>query len=110
MLPFIVPDDLHEIMVSVEDLLGRGGDAYGYRLEAKRQHPDFVAEMVTPFVNMPQRDGARRRDQRRGYAGVMRVSAITRRVLRSLADTFLKKPPSRIIAKRSPGAKRLSRR
>jgi hypothetical protein len=75
-LPFTVPAGVHEIMLSVEDLLGRGGDAYGYRLEARRQHPDFVAEMITPFVNVPAGGTARVSllIQRRGYAGEMRVT------------------------------------
>ena len=62
-------------MLAVEDLLGRGGDAYGYRLEAKRQHPDFVADLITPFVNVPAGGTARVSVliQRRGYAGEMRV-------------------------------------
>ena len=65
-------------MLSVEDLLGRGGDAYGYRLEAKRQHPDFVADMITPFVNVPAGGTARISVliQRRGYAGELRVKIL----------------------------------
>ena len=73
--PFTVPADIHEITLTVEDLMGRGGDAYGYRLEIKRQHPDFVADMLTPFVNVPAGGTARLSVliQRRGYAGELRV-------------------------------------
>jgi hypothetical protein len=74
-LPFQVPAGVHEIALAVEDLLGRGGDAYGYRLEARRQPPDFVADLLTPFVNVPAGGTARVSVliQRRGYAGELRV-------------------------------------
>ncbi len=74
-LNFTVPADVHEIMLAVEDLLGRGGDGYGYRLRAKREHPDFVATLLTPFVNVPAGGTARVSVlvQRRGYAGDIRV-------------------------------------
>jgi len=42
-LPFTVPAGVTEITVAVEDLLGRGGDAYGYRLQAKKEHPVSVS-------------------------------------------------------------------
>jgi hypothetical protein len=73
--PFTVPADVHEVTLTVEDLLGRGGEAYGYRLEMKRQHPDFVADLLTPFVNVPAGGTARISVlvQRRGYAGDLRV-------------------------------------
>ena len=73
--PFIVPPDVHQITLTVEDLLGRGGDAYGYRLAMKKQQPDFVADMLTPFVNVPAGGTARISVliQRRGYAGDLRV-------------------------------------
>ncbi|MGH9657699.1 MAG: PPC domain-containing protein, partial [Bryobacteraceae bacterium] len=49
-LPFTVPKDVREITVAVEDLLGRGGDMWGYRLTARRSPPDFVAELLTAQV------------------------------------------------------------
>jgi hypothetical protein len=76
MLPFTVPDGVHEVMLAVEDLLGRGGEAYGYRLEARHQQPDFVASLLTPFVNVPAGGTARINVliQRRGYPGDLRVT------------------------------------
>jgi hypothetical protein len=75
LLPFTVPDGVHEITLAVEDLLGRGGDGYGYRLAARRGRPDFVASLLTPFVNVPAGGTARVAVliQRRGYAGEIRV-------------------------------------
>ena len=75
LLPFTVPEGVHEVTLVVEDLLGRGGDAFGYRLQARRQHPDFVASLLTPFVNVPASGTARVAVfiQRRGYAGEIRV-------------------------------------
>ena len=74
-LAFTIPKDVHEISLSVEDLLRRGGDAYGYRLQARRQPPDFVAELLTPFVNVPAGGTAQIPVliQRRGYEGEIRL-------------------------------------
>ncbi len=74
-LAFTIPKDVHEISLSVEDLLRRGGDAYGYRLQARRQPPDFVAELLTPFVNVPAGGTAQIPVliQRRGYDGEIRL-------------------------------------
>ena len=81
--PFLnltVPPDVHEIVVSVEDLALRGGPLYGYRLIARRQAEDF-----TP-------DGRRRRSStslpaarscisvsadRRGYDGPIQLTIPT---------------------------------
>ena len=75
-LPFTVPEGVQEISVAVEDVLGRGGPSFGYRLEARRHSPDFVAEIVTPFVNVPMGGTAAVavQIQRRGYDGPMHVS------------------------------------
>jgi hypothetical protein len=54
--PFLnltVPPDLHELVVSVEDLALRGGLLYGYRLIARRQAEDFTLTVSSPFVNIP---------------------------------------------------------
>ncbi len=74
-MTFVVPEGVQELNLAVEDLLGRGGDAYGYRLVAKQQHPDFTADLITPFVNVPAGGTARVSVliQRRGYAGELRV-------------------------------------
>lgn len=75
-LPFTVPEGVKEITVAVEDVLGRGGPSFGYRLEARRHAPDFVAEIVTPFVNVPMGGTASVavQIQRRGFDGPIRVS------------------------------------
>ncbi|MBI3473873.1 MAG: hypothetical protein HY013_21160, partial [Candidatus Solibacter usitatus] len=74
-LPFTVPTGVREIQVAVEDLLGRGGPQYGYRFLARRQEPDFVADLATPFVNVPAGGTAQVACiiQRRGYDGEIKV-------------------------------------
>lgn len=48
-----IPSDMHELFVEVGDLLEKGGPGYGYRLTARRQPPDFLLTLDTPFVNIP---------------------------------------------------------
>ena len=52
-LAFAVPQNVKEICVQVEDLLGRGGPDYGYRLQAVREPPGFAIELLDPLVNVP---------------------------------------------------------
>ena len=54
--PFLnltVPPNVHEIVLTVEDLARRGGPAYGYRLTTRRQAEDFRLSLGSPFVNLP---------------------------------------------------------
>jgi hypothetical protein len=54
--PFLnltVPPNVHEIVLTVEDLARRGGPAYGYRLMTRRQAEDFRLSLGSPFVNLP---------------------------------------------------------
>ena len=54
--PFLnltVPPNVHEIVLTVEDLARRGGLAYGYRLMTRRQAEDFRLSLGSPFVNLP---------------------------------------------------------
>ena len=54
--PFLnltVPADVHEVVVTVEDLALRGGPFYGYRLMVRRQAEDFRLSIGSPFVNVP---------------------------------------------------------
>jgi hypothetical protein len=54
--PFLnltVPPDVHEIVLTVDDLARRGGPAYGYRLITRRQAEDFRLSVGSPFVNLP---------------------------------------------------------
>ena len=52
-LDLVVPGGVHEIVISVEDLLGRGGPGFAYRLVARKQPPDFKLTVQEPFVNVP---------------------------------------------------------
>ena len=52
-IPLKVPEGVTELTVAVEDLLGNGGAAYGYRLEARREQADYTLTLLTPFVNVP---------------------------------------------------------
>ena len=74
-LPAKIPDGVHEATLAVEDVLGRGGMAYGYRLQARRQPADFSAELLTPFVNIPAGGTAQVAVlvRRFGYEGPLRV-------------------------------------
>jgi hypothetical protein len=73
--PFTVPDGVKELTVAVEDLLGRGGNLFAYRLVAKQQQPDFTVDLTTPFVNVPLGGTATVTCaiQRRGYDGAIRL-------------------------------------
>lgn len=71
-----IPKDVNQVTVSLEDLLGRGGTGFGYRLTAFPQPPDFTVELVTPYVNLPE-DGTAAIEVlvgRRGYDGPIRLS------------------------------------
>jgi hypothetical protein len=74
-LPFTVPEGTTELVVAIEDLLRRGGPGFAYRLEAKKQAPDFTVDLVTPFVNVPAGGTAQvvAAIQRRGYDGPFRL-------------------------------------
>jgi hypothetical protein len=47
------PKDVHEIVVTVEDLLHRGGPGFAYRLLARREPPDFTLTVSEPYINIP---------------------------------------------------------
>ena len=74
-LGFEVPEGVTEVTVTLEDLLGRGGPAYGYRLVARQQPPDFTLTLGTPQVTIPK-DGSAivsANVDRRGYMGAIRL-------------------------------------
>jgi Bacterial pre-peptidase C-terminal domain len=52
-LNLTVPPNVHEVVVTVEDLARRGGPAYGYRLITRRQAEDFRLSLGAPFLNLP---------------------------------------------------------
>ena len=57
-MSFQVPDDVNEIQVEVEDLLGRGGDAFGYRILAAERPGDFTMTIQAEQLNVPLRGSA----------------------------------------------------
>ena len=73
---FTVPKGFSEIVLAVEDLLGRGGPNYGYRLLATPQPADFSLELVEPSVNIPINGTAAIEVmvKRRGYRGPIRLT------------------------------------
>ncbi len=75
-LPFDVPPGVSEVTVAVEDLLGRGGAAFGYRLEARREPADFTLQLNSPFVNVPAGGTAiiSVGINRRGYDGALQIT------------------------------------
>jgi len=75
-MSFEVPEGVDEIRIEVEDLLGRGGDLFAYRLVAKQQPADFSLTILTQQVNMPLRGSAlvTIRSDRQGYQGPIELS------------------------------------
>ena len=75
-LPLEIPAGVEQVTVAVEDLLGRGGPAYGYRLEARREGADFTLQTTTPFVNVPLGGTGivAVNINRRGYDGPMQIT------------------------------------
>jgi len=48
-----VPEGVHALTVTVEDLALRGGPEYAYRLNAKKQTWDMKVTVNSPYVNIP---------------------------------------------------------
>ena len=68
-----MPAGVSELEISVEDLLGRGGRGFGYRLVARRQSADFILRLDDTHVNVP-RDGSAAVSvtlDRRGFEGAI---------------------------------------
>ena len=68
--------DVHgEIHIEVEDLLGRGGPDFGYRIIARRQSGDFTLTLRSHEVNVPTNGTALVivNAERRGYDGPIRL-------------------------------------
>jgi hypothetical protein len=77
--PFLnltVPDGVTEITVAIEDLARRGGEAYAYRLVARKVAEDFQLSLSTPEVNVPKGGSALVvvTADRRGYDGPIAVT------------------------------------
>ena len=76
--PFLkvkVPEGVQELLVTVEDLVERGGSLFAYRLLARRQAADFLVSLETPYINIPSEGtaGIKVNIQRRGYLGEIRL-------------------------------------
>jgi hypothetical protein len=76
--PFVnlsVPPETDEITVAVEDLLGRGGKTFSYRLVARKQGPDFLLTLNDPYINVPRNGSAvvTVQAERRGYLGPLEL-------------------------------------
>ncbi len=74
-IPFTVPKGVAEVIVAIEDLQGRGGPGFAYRLETRKEMADFEVTLITPYVNVPAggTEIVQARIQRRGYDGPMRL-------------------------------------
>jgi hypothetical protein len=57
-LAFDVPAGLRRVFLTVEDLHGRGGAEYGYRLSAKIRQPDYSLRILDDRVNIPREGSA----------------------------------------------------
>ncbi len=75
-LNFKVPADTTEITVSVEDLAGRGGNDFAYRLSVRRQAEDFLLSSSPAFINVPRGATAQIvvNADRRGFDGAIHAS------------------------------------
>ncbi len=75
-LIFRAPRDAKEVQIAVEDIAGAGGAAYGYRLTAREQPPDFEISLATPYINVPAGSTATVsvNVERRGFEGPVQLS------------------------------------
>jgi len=74
-LNFKVPEGVHEVTVAVEDLAGRGGPEFGYRMAIRKVAEDFSVGASAAFLNVP-RGGTVQvavSADRRGYDGPIRA-------------------------------------
>jgi len=77
--PFLnvtVPEGVHDLVVTIEDLALRGGPLYGYRLIVRRQAQDFTLSINPGYVNIPAGGTAAVSvtADRRGYDGPIQLS------------------------------------
>lgn len=76
--PFVnveIPEGVEELTVVVEDLVQRGGPAFGYRLLAEQGTVDFDLTLNTPHVNIPAGGTVyvSATAVRRGYGGAVQL-------------------------------------
>ena len=74
-LALTIPEGTRQLEVTVEDLLGRGGRDFAYRLLAKNEPGDFLLTVATPYINIPERGTGLFSVlvDRRGYQGPIRI-------------------------------------
>lgn len=53
-LTLAIPEGATELHVSIEDLLGRGGAAYSYRLKARPAGSDYTLSVAAPAITIPR--------------------------------------------------------
>ncbi len=72
-----VPDGVHRLTITVEDLAQRGGPLFGYRLIAYPAPFNLKATIDTPYLNIPAGGTAVAtvEVERQGYAGPIRIDA-----------------------------------
>jgi hypothetical protein len=72
-----VPDGVHRLAITVEDLALRGGPLFGYRLTAYPAPFSLKATVTTPYVNIPAGGTAVAavEVERQGYAGPIHIDA-----------------------------------
>src|SRR5436190_358331 len=70
-----VPDGVHRLSLTVEDLAQRGGPLFGYRLIAYPAPFSLKAAVTTPYVNIPAGGTAVAtvEVERQGYAGPIHI-------------------------------------
>ncbi len=75
-LNFKVPAETNEITVAIEDLAGRGGNDFGYRLSVRKQAEEFLLSASPAYLNVPRGGTAliSVAADRRGYDGPIRAS------------------------------------
>ncbi|HYO84540.1 MAG TPA: PPC domain-containing protein [Bryobacteraceae bacterium] len=77
--PFLnvtVPQGSNRVILRIEDLAGRGGAHYPYRILLRKEVADFRLSLATPFVNIPKGGSALVvvSVDRRGYDGPIAAS------------------------------------
>lgn len=75
-LRFVVPAELREVTVSVEDLAERGGSGFGYRLLTREAPNEYEVTVNVPYVNIPAGGSVAVpvNVERRGYNGPVQVT------------------------------------
>ncbi|MEJ7607260.1 MAG: hypothetical protein WKF37_13595 [Bryobacteraceae bacterium] len=75
-LNVIVPANVNEIAIAIEDLAERGGPNYAYRISVRKQPDEFQLTLASAYVNLPSGGTAvvSVAADRRGYNGPIRLT------------------------------------